>query len=94
LNRASEGRTIDGRRPGLASSAAEAIVQVWIDDALELMHRMPYTCSLDVVEDYPDGLSASMVAWLFGVTEQSIAREQASPGVRAATVRLREYADE
>lgn len=46
-----------GRRAGLRSSAAEQLVRAWIDDALELLTRMRYTCALDVVEAFPDGLS-------------------------------------
>lgn len=32
---------------------------------------MMYTSSLDVTQDYPDGLSESSVAFLLGVTEQA-----------------------
>jgi len=31
----------------------------WIDDAVEQLSNTMYTCSLDVVRDYPDGLSES-----------------------------------
>lgn len=47
----------------------------WIDDATEQLSNLMYTCSLDVVRDYPDGLSESSVAFLLGVTEQAINAE-------------------
>ena len=75
MNRANRGRVTLGRRPGLASSAAHLVVQRWIDDAVEQLSSMRYTCSLDVVRDYPDGLSESSVAFLLGVTEQAINAE-------------------
>ncbi len=75
LNRANRGRAIMGRRPGLASSAAHLLVQRWIDDAVEQLSGMMYTCALDVVRDYPDGLAESSVAMLLGVTEQAINQE-------------------
>ena len=78
LNRASRGRMSMGRRPGLASSAAQLVVQHWIDDAVEQLSNMMYTCSLDVPRDYPDGLSESSVAFLLGVTEQAINAETQS----------------
>jgi hypothetical protein len=36
---------------------------------------MIHTCSLDVADAYPDGLSESSVALLLGVTEQAINAE-------------------
>lgn len=59
----------------MASSAAHLVVQRWIDDAVEQLSSMMYTCSLDVARDYPDGLSESSVAFLLGVTEQAINQE-------------------
>ena len=73
-----------GRRPGLASSAAAAIVQTWIDDAVELLSRMRYTCTFDVVRDYPDGLTSRALATILGVTEQAMDKE-----LRLAAVRYR-----
>lgn len=67
-----------GRRPGLESSAAHLVVQRWIDDATEQLSNMMHTCSLDVVDGYPDGLSESSVALLLGVTEQAINAETKS----------------
>lgn len=73
-----------GRRPGLASSAAHRVVQRWIDDAIEALSSMMYTCSLDVVRDYPDGLAESSVALLLGVTEQAVNAE-----TRTAMIKFR-----
>lgn len=52
---------------------------------------MPYTCALDVVEAFPDGLSPRRVGWLLGVTEQAIDGELRKQGVRDAVGQLREY---
>lgn len=90
LNAPRSGR---GRRPGLASSAAEALVHVWIDDALEQLQRMPYTCTFDVVADYPDGLPPSLLAPILGVSVHAIdketraARRHAAGVLRAGQVR-------
>jgi len=75
LNRPNRGRAILGRRPGLESSAAHLLVRRWIDDAAEQLANMMHTCSLDVVDAYPDGLSEGSVALLLGVTEQAINAE-------------------
>jgi hypothetical protein len=92
MNRPNATRNTIGRRKGLANSAARELVQTWIDDAVELLPRMRYTCSLDVAEDYPDGVSESSVAWLLGVTESAVHAE-----LRVDKERLREglseYAD-
>jgi hypothetical protein len=75
LNRPNRGRTTLGRRPGLTASAADYVVQTWIDDATEQLGSMMHTCSLDVVDDYPDGLTERSVAFLLGVTEKAIRAE-------------------
>lgn len=67
-----------GRRRGLAFSAAEAIVRAWIDDAVEMMWQMPYTCTFDVVRDYPDGLPPNLIGVVLGVSSQEIRDECAS----------------
>ena len=59
-----------GRKPGLSASAPAALVRMWIDDALELLSRMRYTCTFDVVRDHPDGLEEWEVGELLGVTHQ------------------------
>ena len=73
-----------GRRPGLASSAAHHVVQQWIDDAVERLLGMRYTCALDVVEEYPDGLTERCVGLVLGVTEKA-----AHADVERARERLR-----
>lgn len=75
LNLASRDRTHLGRRPGLRSSAAARVVQMWIDDAVEALSRMRYTCSLDVAEAYPDGLPDHALAQLLGCHEQLVDAE-------------------
>lgn len=71
------------------SSAARLVVQRWIDDAVEQISNMMYTCSLDVTRDYSDGLSESSVAFLLGVTEQSMNAE-----TRVALIKFRQLAIE
>ena len=61
------------------------MVQRWIDDAVEQLSNMRYTCSLDAARDYPDGLSESSVAFLLGVTEQAVNAE-----TRTALIKFRE----
>ncbi len=63
----------------------------WLDDAIELLSTMPFTCALDVVHAYPDGLSAGAVGWIYGVTEQAIERETNKPHVRATLAELRDH---
>ena len=75
LNVATKGRTGPGRRKGLLSSAAAVLVRSWIDEAVEALSRMPYTCSLDVVEAYPDGAPDSVIAQCLGVHEQLVDAE-------------------
>lgn len=73
-----------GRRPGLASSADEATVQVWIDDAIDRLVQMEHTCSLDVVDENPGGISDVDQAALAGCTQQAM-----SPRVARYKVRLK-----
>ena len=44
------GAGTEGRPAALSSSAPSVVVEVWTDDALELLEVMPYTCALDVAE--------------------------------------------
>lgn len=71
-----------GRRRGLRSSAAEALVQVWLDDALELLTRMRFTCALDVVDAYPWGITARASGELLGITTQTAHHRTARSLVR------------
>lgn len=75
LNTTGSDRPNNGRRPGLASSAAAALVRTWVDEAVELLSRMRYTCTFDVVRDYPDGLKPWQVAIVLSVSEQRIDKE-------------------
>lgn len=70
MNAASSTRSVAGRRKGLRSNAAAALVRTWIDAAVEQLSVMPYTCSLDVVRDYPDGLYPRALGILLGVSRQ------------------------
>jgi hypothetical protein len=60
-----------GRRSGLASSAANHLVEQWIDDAVEHLAGMRYSCVLDIADEYPDGLTERSVGLLLGVTESA-----------------------
>lgn len=84
LNGPTRERVTNGRRPGLASSAAHLVVQRWIDDAAEQLSSMPYTCSLDVARDYPDGIAENSVAYLLGVSHQAVSAE-----TKAALIKFR-----
>jgi len=66
-------------------------VRTWIDEAVELLSYMPYTCALDVVDAFPDGLSPRRVGWLLAVTEQAIDAEGRKPNVVSALAELKEY---
>jgi hypothetical protein len=69
LNRPKRGPVTMGRRSGLASSAAHHLVQQWIDDAVEQLAGMRYTCALDIADEYPDGLTERSVGLVLGVSE-------------------------
>lgn len=84
LNGPTRERVSNGRRPGLASSAAHLVVRRWIDDAVEQLSSMMYTCSLDVARDYPDGIAENSVAYLLGVSHQAVSAE-----TKAALIKFR-----
>lgn len=47
------------------------VVRAWIDEAVELLTLMPYTCALDVAEQ--GGVrSHEDVAWFLGITRQQV----------------------
>jgi hypothetical protein len=73
LNRPADA-TRGGRRPGLASSAAAVLVQAWIDEAVEALSYMEFTCALDVVEAYPDGIGNRKLGRLLGVGKEEARR--------------------
>ncbi|MGN6107941.1 MAG: hypothetical protein ACTHU0_22725 [Kofleriaceae bacterium] len=87
LNAAQTGRS--GRPPGLASSSAAALVRLWIDDAVELLSSMRYTCALDVVDDYPDGIFPSAIGMLLGISEQAVEQDLGKDSVRQSLDALR-----
>jgi hypothetical protein len=60
-----------GRRPGLAATAAHHLVEQWIDDAVEQLQSMRYTCALDVAEEFPDGITDRGVGLVLGVGERA-----------------------
>jgi hypothetical protein len=87
LNTAGRGRNALGRRRGLEASSAALIVRAWIDDAVELISRLRYTCALDVAEDYPDGITGASIGWLLGVTDKAIAQEMGQATQRMNALR-------
>jgi hypothetical protein len=73
INRAAE--STGGRRPGLRSSAGAELVRLWVADAIEELHGMPYTCAIDVAQEFPDGLTDAIVGQIMGVSRQAIDAE-------------------
>jgi DNA-directed RNA polymerase specialized sigma24 family protein len=60
-------------------------VERWIDDAVEQLMGMRYSCALDVAEEYPDGITERSVGAVLGVSEKA-----AHADLRRATERLRD----
>jgi hypothetical protein len=60
-----------GRRPGLAATATHHVVGQWIDDAVEQLQSMRYTCALDIADEYPDGITELSVGLVLGVSEKA-----------------------
>jgi hypothetical protein len=81
-----------GQRPGLSSSAAERIVRGWIDDAIELLFTMPFSCALDVVDRFPDGLDRPSVGFVLGTTRHNVLGIEQKHDVVDALEQLREFA--
>jgi hypothetical protein len=71
-----------GRRPGLAATAAHHLVEQWIDDAVELLQSMRYTCALDIANEYPDGITERGVGLVLGVSERAARADLAHAGER------------
>ncbi len=86
LNRPQPGR---GRRSGLPATAGHHVVEQWIDDAVELLQSMRYTCALDIADEYPDGITERGVGLVLGVSEKA-----ARADIDRATGKLRERCDE
>ena len=95
LNRPNTGGSGDvrmGRRPGLDAGCPDSIVRAWIDDASDRLDAMPYTCTLDVVEDYPDGAPLPLIAELLGVTDKAVGMELAGGVGRDELADFADYA--
>lgn len=52
----------------MAASAAHHLVEQWIDDAVEQLQAMRYTCALDIANEYPDGITERGVGLVLGVS--------------------------
>ena len=59
------------RRSALDGHTPDALVRVWIDEAIEHLARMEYTCALDVLDDNPEGIGPNRLARLLGMAKQS-----------------------
>jgi hypothetical protein len=59
------------RRTALDAHTPEALVRAWMDDAVEYLARMEYTCALDVLDDNPEGIGPNRLARLLGMAKQS-----------------------
>lgn len=70
-----------GRRRGLPSSAAERVVQAWIDHAVEYLATMEHTCVLD---DAPKRLTYTAIGKRLGLS-----RTGAEKSTARALVRIR-----
>jgi hypothetical protein len=71
-------------------------VQATIDEAVEMLSRMPYTCSLDVVDalgEYEER-TATNVGWILGVTRQAVALDEKRGQAKGRRVRHRSDTDE
>lgn len=71
-----------GRRPGLAASAAHHLVERWIDDAVEQLQSMRYTCALDIVDEYADGITERGVGLVLGIGERTVRADIERAGER------------
>jgi hypothetical protein len=57
-------------------------VRQWIDDAVEQLAGMRYSCALDVADENPDGLTERSVGLVLGVTEKAAHADIARAGER------------
>jgi hypothetical protein len=80
-----------GSNVGRPSTGPSVIRRSRNREGVELLSYMPYTCSLDVVDAFPDGLSPRRVGWLLAVTEQAIDAEGRKPHVQEALEALKEF---
>jgi hypothetical protein len=85
LNRRRIGRgRATGRRSGPRILRAHHLVRQWINDAVEQLAGMRYSCALDVADEYPDGLTVKRGLVLGGRREGG-ARGRAASGPREWT---------
>jgi hypothetical protein len=75
INRRARAERLHGRGAGLRASAARHVFERWCDDALEALQNLPYSCALDVVDDFPDGVTVDAIGYLFGFTRQAALSE-------------------
>lgn len=88
-----------GRKRGLQSSAAEALVRMWIDDAIEVLSRMRISCELDFVAARPlvhelavlhTHAGPTEVGKQLNITGQAV-REQSAAALVRLTLALKPY---
>jgi hypothetical protein len=84
------------RRAALDAHTPEALVRAWMDDAVEHLARMEYTCALDVLDDNPEGIGPNRLARLLGMAKQSAdyLTHEARDAMRDTGVALGEAAEE
>jgi hypothetical protein len=63
-----------GRRRGLPTNAARVLVEAWIDEAVERLLRLGYTCTLDLVEE-KGALDDTAGGAVLGISRQAFAAE-------------------
>jgi hypothetical protein len=71
INRQARTEKLKGRPAGSRASDARHVFERWCDDALEALRNLPYSCALDVVDDFPDGVSVDGIGHLLGITRQA-----------------------
>jgi hypothetical protein len=78
------------RRSALDAHTPEALVRAWMDDAVDHLARMEYTCALDVLDDNPEGIGPNRLARLLGMAKQSAdyLTGEAKEAMRTAGVRM------
>jgi hypothetical protein len=57
-------------------------VRQWIDDAVEQLAGMRYSCALDVADEYPDGLTGRGVGLVLAISEKAAHADLQRAGVR------------
>ncbi len=81
-----------GRRRGLRASAAQHVFEAWLADAVESLALMEFTCALDVVDAYPDGIGHRHLAKILRISKARAENEirDARAKVAAAATEARE----